>query len=200
MGNKLVYGVGVNDSKEPVTKKVNGVRTWVDPAYRSWTGMLSRCYCKSTQHNQPYYVGSTVCEEWLKFSNFKEWFNKQDWQGKFLTKDIVNGVNSVYSPENCAFVTRHVSGFLADFDNHGENDAVGVHERPTGFVATCRNPVKRDSGYLGVFKTKEEAQRAYMTKKAEYCLLLANIETNGRVRKALESLHEQWVLSGFINY
>ena len=62
----------------------------------------------------PTYKGCSVSEEWLRFSNFKRWMEKQDWDGKQLDKDILFEGNKVYSAETCVFVTSVVNSFTSD--------------------------------------------------------------------------------------
>ena len=87
---KLIHGVGINDADYVVEKKetishVNGKRkqktTWICPFYRAWKCMLTRCYSATYQERKPTYRGCSVSEEWLTFSNFKSWMEKQDFQG-----------------------------------------------------------------------------------------------------------------------
>lgn len=85
---KLVCGVGVNDASYAVNPLINGkqVMCWI---YKKWKSMIHRCYDSKIQARQPAYIGCSVCEEWLTFSNFKLWMEAQDWQGKELDKDIL---------------------------------------------------------------------------------------------------------------
>ena len=61
---------------------------------------------------RPAYKDVVVRQEWLTFSNFKRWMEKQDWEGKQLDKDIIVLGNKVYSPETCAFVLGVTNGFI----------------------------------------------------------------------------------------
>lgn len=100
---KLVRGVGFNDIKHNTSKC---------PFYRRWKDMLTRCYDKKFKLKYPSYEGTTVCEEWLKFSNFKNWMEKQNWQGYVLDKDIIKPDNKIYSPDNCCFVPEYLNNLL----------------------------------------------------------------------------------------
>lgn len=120
---KLVCGVGINDADYVVQRKetigyVNGKHkqklVWTCPYYRVWTNMLVRCYSTKKQEKYPTYKGCTVSDEWLTFSVFKSWMEKQDWDGKQLDKDLLFEGNKVYSAETCVFVTKEVNMFTTE--------------------------------------------------------------------------------------
>ena len=79
MKNTKLYGVGINDSKEPVTRKVKGKVVWRCPYFKKWSKMLKRCYSKESLEENPSYANCTVCEDWLTFSVFKVWMEHQLW-------------------------------------------------------------------------------------------------------------------------
>ncbi len=88
---KYVSGVGINDSKIPITN---------NKAYITWASMLDRCYGISAE-----YCGhAVICDDWILFSNFERWMYGQQWEGKYLDKDILFPGNVMYSPETCVFV------------------------------------------------------------------------------------------------
>ena len=117
---KLVCGVGNNDSDYVVTKfetivvngKLKQKLIWVCPYYRVWKGMLERCYSIKYQESQPTYIGCSVTDEWLTFSAFKNWMEKQNFEGMQLDKDLLIEGNKVYSPETCVFVSGMVNNFI----------------------------------------------------------------------------------------
>lgn len=101
---KKVRGVGINDSITPIHTVVNGKRAMC-PFYRVWSNMLDRCYGNSELNG---YDSVSICEEWLTFSNFKIWMEKQDWQGKQLDKDILSkGGSKTYSPSTAMFFQKN---------------------------------------------------------------------------------------------
>ncbi len=100
-----VCGIGINDADYKVLPRVNG-KQLICPYYQRWVSMIKRCYSEKTQERQPTYKGCTVCDEWLTFSNFKVWMEKQDWRGKQLDKDVIMSGNKVYSPDYCSFITQ----------------------------------------------------------------------------------------------
>lgn len=188
MTKKLVYGVGINDADYPPHKRENGKITTCN-FYSVWTGMIKRCYCNKFHQIQPTYIGCTVSDEWLTFSNFKNWMEKQDWKGKQLDKDILVKGNKTYSPETCVFVDKITNGFTVDQVSSRGAYPVGVHlHKQTGrFRSGCRNPFSKNDKHLGLFKSPEEAHQAWRKRKHELALQLADLQTDDRVAQALRT-------------
>ena len=42
--------------------------------YLTWISMLTRCYDSKYHEKYPTYIGCKVCDEWLNFQNFAEWY------------------------------------------------------------------------------------------------------------------------------
>lgn len=192
---KLVYGTGVNDA-EYVTQKfetteANGVRkqklVWVCPYYVTWKDMLKRCYSAKYQERKPTYKGCTVSSEWLTFSSFKAWMEKQDWEGKNLDKDLLFQGNKIYGADTCVFVTGTVNNFTVDRGNDRGEWLIGVcwHKRNAKFQSQCRNPLTNKKEYLGYLTCEQEAHQAWQARKLELAHELAAIQTDPRVAKAL---------------
>lgn len=117
---KLVFGVGINDADYVVQRKetlgyVDGKQkqVWSCPFYRTWANMLKRC-SEKWQKRYPTYRGCSVAVEWLTFSVFKGWMEKQEWEGLQMDKDLLIVGNKVYDPERCIFVTQMVNTFVND--------------------------------------------------------------------------------------
>ena len=196
--NKLIYGWGINDSPEPVSREVTvggkRVSLYRCPFYDRWAGMLERCYSQLYHKNKPTYIGCVVCDEWKYFSNFKSWVQSQpnkDWMDCQLDKDVIIPNNKIYSPDTCAFVTPRLNSFLTErLSGRGEH-LLGVywHKESKKFVAKCSNPLNDnpDVGrYLGLFHNEVEAHFAWKAKKHEYACILAEYENDPRVSSALK--------------
>ena len=183
--HKLVQGIGINDLSTPINEyryyTERGERKrevlWVCKIYVTWKGMLARCYCPKTQDRQPTYRNCSVCEEWLLFSNFREWVVSQDWEGKALDKDILIKNNKVYSPESCVLIDRLVNSFITENCTRRGDCLIGATRREysdkvTKYEATCRNPITKDKDYLGGFDTELEAHLSWRQRKSEMVDLL----------------------------
>ena len=169
---RLVYGVGINDSNYVTQQSVSG-RKVICPFFQRWKNMLERCYSKKYLDKHPSYNGCTVCEEWKRFSIFKVWMEKQDWEGKDLDKDTMFIGNKVYSPETCVFIPRRINTILGSRSKLRGDYPLGVHKRKPGkdmvndytkpFVSEGFRNGKRS--LLGVFASIKEAHRAWQISK-----------------------------------
>lgn len=201
--NKLVYGVGINDADYVVEKYetigyVNGKQkqrlVWHCPYHRVWKSMLKRCYSSKFQERNPTYKGCSVSKEWITFSVFKSWMEKQDWEGKQLDKDLLFEGNKVYSDETCVFVTSMVNSFTIDSGASRGECLLGVswHEGAGKFQSGCSNPFTKKREHLGLFIDEIEAHQAWLKRKLELAHLLAAEQTDSRVGKALIALYTNY--------
>lgn len=177
----LVCGVGVNDADYKVTEghRVNGkvVQTWVCPYYKRWFGMINRCYSTKSLKHRPTYVGCSVCDEWLTFSNFKKWMEQQEWEGRSLDKDFLAEGNKVYSPDTCLFVPLELNNFTVTSATNRGKFPLGVTYRVKGsrtieHVRPYLSKIKNRTGSslsLGGYATPEEAHQRYLTEKLKQC-------------------------------
>ena len=201
---KSVYGVGVNDADYVVQRwetigRVNGKQkqklVWCCPYYQAWKGILQRCYSTKLQERFPTYKGCSVSEEWLTFSVFKSWMEKQDFEGMQLDKDLLFEGNKVYSEEKCVFVSRVVNMFTTDRGNDRGEWLIGVvwHKSAGKFRSQCRNPFTKKQEYLGYFACELEAHQAWLKRKLELAHLLAAEQTDERVAKALIERYTNYI-------
>lgn len=186
--NKLLFGVGVNDANYSIRKGPRG-NNIVCRFYVRWADMIKRCYSTKHQAKRPTYIGCTVCHEWLTFSKFKTWMEKQDWEGKELDKDILVKGNKVYSPETCAFISKDLNKFTSERCASRGNHPLGVwfHAQNKNYVAECRNPFTKKRGHIGCFDCPHEAHQAWRKRKHELACQLADLQSDQRVAKALRT-------------
>ena len=193
--NRLVEGVGINDADYKVYRYdyINGkrVKVWECPFYRTWKGMLQRCYSEKCHQKRPTYRGCKVCDDWLIFSNFKRWMETQDWQGKHLDKDLLVEGNKIYSPDTCIFVESKINTFIIDRGNDRGEYMIGVywHKQRSKFHARCRNPFTSKQEHLGLFTTELDAHLAWKARKHHYACRLADSKycTDTRLAEILRS-------------
>jgi len=191
---KLVAGAGVNDADYQIHPRVNGKQK-LCPFYRVWRDVLRRCYSTIRQKKQPTYIGCTVVPEWLKFSNFREWMETQDWEGNAIDKDIIEIGNKEYGPDTCCFVPQRVNNLLTS--NRADKGAcpTGVninHSRGGEYRAAISMYGKRK--YLGDYETLEAASAAYRKAKTAHIKEVAMRQKDIRVREGL--MRHAWLLCG----
>lgn len=198
---KLVRGVGINDANYAVQKnetiEVNGVRklkmVWRCPYFQTWKNMVERCYSTKSQERRPNYKSCTVSEDWLAFSSFKSWMEKQDWEGMHLDKDLLIEGNKIYSAETCVFVTQMVNSFTTDGGAARGEWLIGVdwHKASEKFRASCSNPFTKKRETLGRFTCEQQAHQAWQKRKLELAKELAAIQSDPRIAKALISRYSK---------
>lgn len=122
---RRIHDVAFNDADYTVTPTVKGIRI-VCPAYSSWLNMLTRVFSNPYHKKQPTYVGCTVCDEWLYFSSYREWWVQNVVDGWHLDKDFINPGNKHYSRENCIFIPQWLSVIISGHDSKRGGCPIGV--------------------------------------------------------------------------
>lgn len=163
--NKLVCGVGINDYEGDV--RINRIAM---KSYGTWKSMLERCYSIVSYKVRPTYIDCLVCDEWLLFSNFKQWFDENYIEGFDLDKDILVEGNKVYSPDTCRFVPHYINSLVLNSRASRCEMPIGVFKKlskgqinPT-YTACCRIGTSRNK-LSKTFKTIEEASAWYSETK-----------------------------------
>lgn len=143
------YGVGYIGETE--ANESNGVHF---QSYNIWKSILKRCYDEKNYIQHPCYEKCTVCDEWLCYKNFKEWYESHKYylpKGEMLhiDKDILIKHNTVYSPNNCMLVPRHINEMFK------LNTNCGIRKQYNG-----KYYVQSNHHYIGTFDTIEQANIA----------------------------------------
>lgn len=171
----MILGKGINDLDYKVTKRVEKlvkgevkvVNVIICEYYYLWKCIFQRCYGKISERSQRNYQGVTICEDWLKCSNFKSWMEKQSWQGMQLDKDILVPGNKIYSPDTCCFVPSQVNSFLCMSNNSRGLYPIGVSKGPisTSGTETYISRGAKGFSYLGLFSSPNEAHKTWQINK-----------------------------------
>ena len=187
--NKLCYGVAINDADYDVHLNTPGGKV-LCPFYQRWRGILRRVYDEKYLEKYPTYREVTVCEDWLTFSNFKNWMEKQDWEGKVLDKDILSKGRKIYSPETCAFVTVKTNAFLVNCSCEKVRGVSFIAKRGV-YSAKCGGVWTKEI-LLGYHKTEQEAYNAWKNAKISLAKQLAKLETDQRIKQFLENFNGEF--------
>ena len=205
---RLVEGHGINDVDYAVTKYeyIEGFNksgrkkqriVWRCPYYKKWVSMLSRVYSERYHKTHPTYKNSSICSEWLYFSNFIKWVDEQperDWKSMQPDKDFLIKDNKHYSPETVVFIRRNVNSFILDNGASRGDCMLGVTYRGRGlskpYEAGCNNPFSDEKVYLGYYTTELEAHLVWKATKHKYALELAESQSDPRVAKVLRNKYK----------
>lgn len=187
--DKTVMGVGylgVGNHKTGVMKgKPN-------PIYDVWKDMLARCYREKVRHLHPAYYGKcTVCEEWLNFQVFAEWYVKHWYKVNerlHLDKDIINPKSKLYSHDTCLLVPQRINELF-----HYRVNKDGL---PNGIRLTSNGKYSASwrGKSLGTYLSLEDAYRKYAEEKEFTIKKVANEYKNIIPLKLYESLIRYQVL------
>ena len=168
-GDRLVYGVGVNDGEYKTYDILNKKHV---REYHLWKGVLKRCYTETK-----FYDGCSMSENFKRYSYFYEWCNEQvgfNNEGWHLDKDILINGNKLYSEDTCVFVPSEINKFFTFRKRNRGEYPIGVsyHKASSKYSSTCS--AKSKSTHLGTFTTVESAFEEYRKVKKEQALDLVD--------------------------
>jgi len=178
---KLIWTVGIKDV---------GKYSFNCEAYMVWYSMLRRVYSTVSLAKMKTYEGCRICEEWLYYQNFAEWYySHPPYMLEFeLDKDLLFKGNRLYSPDTCVFIPTCINSFLSLTNSLRGANPVGVsfHKRIKKFQAQITRGNGRES--LGYFSTPEEAFHTYKLAKESYAKELAEKWKDKIDQRAYEAL------------
>lgn len=143
----------------------------------TWKHMIQRCYDPKYHEKQPTYIDCEVCDEWLNFQNFAEWYEENYYEipgeQMNLDKDILVKGNKIYSPDTCVFVPRDINLlFVRNKSSRGDLPIGVVYDaRCSKYRSVCHI---RKTKHIGMHNTPEEAFMAYKTFKEAYIKQIAD--------------------------
>lgn len=181
-----LYGVGINDADYNTQPMINGKKVWCKFA-STWRDMIERCYSANFHEKYPSYKGTTVCEDWKYFSKFREWMEKQNFEGRQLDKDIL-GDGTHYSPETCRFITQQTNSVLTKVAKTGVMPLGVFFEKSSGkYKASCR--IQGVLKYLGTFWDKQTAHKEWQ--KAKVHAIKLRIDSGEECAEIVAALHNR---------
>lgn len=192
---KLVHGIGINDAgyavmesvavAVPKGEKYKRIITWRCPYYQRWVARIESCYSKKRHEKFPSYKDCVVSEDWLTFSNFREWMVSEEERlggvgslvGLQLDKDFLSPKgNKIYSKDTCVFIPSILNQFIKEHNNASGLWPVGVSEpkraKYTVFLASCCNPFTKRQEYVRHLRCPILAHNAWKAKKHEHAIAL----------------------------
>jgi len=173
----LVFGKGVNDAWYKTHLNVNGKGLHC-PVYSAWIRMLRRSYDPKFHEKEPTYANVEVCDDWLKFSNYAKWHEKNYIDGFQLDKDLKVKGNKEYNPLCCMYVPKCLNNLIIDSGASRGEYPEGVHLRKNtkGGVNRYYAQISSDGKrvHVGSFLSVDLAFTAY--KKAKNKEILKKCE------------------------
>lgn len=148
-------------------------------SYKIWHSMLQRCYSEKaqTRDRNRTYQGVSVCKEWLTFTKFREWFDKNYIEGYCLDKDLTVLECKEYSPTTCTFIPQDINCLLLRADNNRGEYPLGVHlDTESGrFVAqiSIKDGRRSRRKFLGYHPSAEIAFNTYKVFKEDWIKVVA---------------------------
>ena len=166
-----VFGAGIT-GLEPIRDEQGEVLD----SYKCWKSMLMRCYSAKFQEKNPTYIDCSVCDEWLYYPNFKNWYDNNYYEinnkTSQLDKDVSIKGNKIYSPDTCVFAPSFINKLFVKRQNDRGELPVGVCYNKTNKKYVAGLSVFKDGKsvkkHLGYFDTTEEAFKIYKQAKEEY--------------------------------
>ncbi|MDU4051110.1 MAG: hypothetical protein E7H33_09360 [Clostridium perfringens] len=174
-----VYGVGIIGLEN--TRNENGDKL---KSYEFWRHILQRCYDEKEHKKHPTYKECKICDEWLYYPNFKEWYEENYYEVNdeimCLDKDILVKGNKIYSPKTCVFAPERINKLFLKRQNDRGNLPIGViwHKRDKEYQVQCNifdmKTGKCKKKHLGCYDTPKEAFSVYKQFKENYIKLVAD--------------------------
>ena len=161
-------------------------------AYQHWKHMINRCYNKKQLKARPSYMQCEVCDEWLNFQNFAEWYeeNYYEVEGEkmCLDKDILVKGNKIYYPETCIFVPEKINTLFVKSNKARGKYPIGVAKQNKKYKATINK--YGENVHLGYYNTPNEAFEVYKTEKEQYVKEIAEKYKNIIPQKLYEIMND----------
>lgn len=130
--------------------------------YRCWAHILERCTNPKGRIARVY-KDCKICDEWLEYTKFKEWYNSQiGHNSKYdVDKDLL-GDGKLYSPDTCCLLPRSLNSMIVNRVDKNRELPTGVYKNGNAYIArACTGTKDIKSVVLGTYPTPEEAHQAY---------------------------------------
>ncbi|MFO2465687.1 hypothetical protein OOJ96_20115 [Pseudomonas sp. 15FMM2] len=170
---RLTYGFGYNSGRRRKAMGMPFFKTGKGTPYKTWHNMMRRAYAPK---KRPAYEDCSVCRKWWDYQEFAAWYSVQPYafeDDAELDKDILDQLNTVYSPEHCSVVPKLINQIFRNTRSRRGRLPIGVSVAPSGvgFVSSLSMLGKRVE--LGKFSDISDAFKAYQSAHSDYCIELA---------------------------
>lgn len=174
LDESLTYGFGYNSGRRRKAMGMPYFKTGKGTPHKTWHNMMRRAY---DPKKAAAYEDCRVCIKWHDYQEFAAWYSVQPYAFESdaeLDKDILDPMNTVYSPEHCSVVPKLINQIFRDTRSRRGRLPIGVSVASggVGFVSVLSMFGKPD--VLGIFEDITEAFRAYQSAHRAYCNQLAD--------------------------
>lgn len=176
---RSIYGIGfLGEGKHKY-----GEGSEMSHKYKTWHGMMRRCYDGKFKGRKTTYKDCSVAEEWHNYQNFGNWYDENFYEveGELMSldKDILVNGNKIYSPETCVFVPQKInSAFVKHHSSKAEILPCVYYYKSD--KETSRYTARTRTVHIGNFDTPERAFEAYKRYKKIIIRDVAN-EYRGKI-------------------
>ena len=175
---KRFRGIGYLGEGEYKTRENNKETRY----YHEWMKILQRCYDSSYQEKYPTYKDCIICEEWMCYQNFAEWYYNNYYtinnEKMEIDKDILCKGNKIYSPQTCIIVPQRINKLFTKSNKLRGDLPIGVYynkqnKKYRSQISKIKNG-KKQRVYLGLYNTPQEAFESYKKAKENYIKQVAD--------------------------
>jgi len=165
---KLTYGVGYNSRRQRKAMDIPYFETGKGTPYKAWHNMMRRAY---GPQKAAAYKDCSVCVKWHDYQEFAAWYSLQPYAFEAdaeLDKDVLDPLNTIYSPANCTVVPKSLNLIFKDSRKLRARlpRGVYVHSSGSGFVAQISK--YGNATDLGHFDSPADAFEAYKQARQSY--------------------------------
>jgi len=187
--HKSFYGKGyIGIGKHKVSIKCERTMKYI-----AWSEMLQRCYSSDYHQEYPAYKDVTVCDEWLNFQVFGDWYDEQYkkkwWQ---LNKDLLGRGKKIYSPDTCVFIPIELNLLLSQ-DTENKDHRLGIRRVRSGYRSRSYCSISGRYLDLGTYDTIEEADLVYRNNRLGNMMFWLRYQHIGhRAYEGLKIIYEEY--------
>lgn len=163
--DKTIFGIAcLGDGKYGTGKNSRGKRD----TYLNWIAMLQRCYVDMDGKYPAYYGIATVCDAWLNYQNFAEWYENNYYEipneRLHIDKDILYKGNKIYSPETCMLIPQTINEVFRENSKKAKDKDLPETIRRYREKYTVSFRGRK----IGTYKTVDECLKKYNHEKSFY--------------------------------
>ena len=185
---KLTYGVGYNSKDRRKAMGLPYFKTGKGTPHKTWSNMMRRAYGPK---KAAAYEDCSVCLKWHDYQEFAAWYSKQPYafeNDAELDKDILDSLNTVYSPKHCSVVPKLINQIFRNTRSRRGKLPIGVSIASGGVGFVSALSMYGKPAVLGTFLDINEAFRTYQVAHQAYCIELVEKYTDKIDLRVIERL------------